>query len=142
MLAAGGCGPGRPNVSRPFATLLRKLLCTSSMICFSVLHISPANTGGKHPSPKSCQKNSILHFSKKFQTGSGAHVTAIHWVPGFNLYIYLVPRLKMCGIYHHPCVTSWSRYKHFIVYINLYAPCVLYIVTGVSLLSRERFLYI
>jgi len=27
-------------------------------------------------------------------------------------------------------------------YVNLQAPCVLYIGTGVSLLSRERFLYI
>jgi hypothetical protein len=42
MLAADGCGPGSPFVSRPFATLLRKLLCKSSMYCFSISHINPA----------------------------------------------------------------------------------------------------
>jgi len=42
-----------------------------------------------------------------------------------------------------------KRYKMYTVFIfyshfmfNLQAPCVLYIRTGVSLLSRERFLYI
>ena len=34
--------------------------------------------------------------------------------------------------------TIWFRDEGF----NIYAPCVLYIMTGVSLLSRERFLYI
>ena len=33
MLAAGGCGPGFPLVSRPFATLLRSSLCKSTICC-------------------------------------------------------------------------------------------------------------
>ena len=36
----------------------------------------------------------------------------------------------------------YSRLTLVRIYINLYAPCVLYIRTGVSLLFRERFLYI
>ena len=36
----------------------------------------------------------------------------------------------------------YSRFTLVRISINLQAPCVLYIGTGVSLLSRERFLYI
>ena len=36
----------------------------------------------------------------------------------------------------------YSRFKLVRISIKLQAPCVLYIGTGVSLLSRERFLYI
>ena len=36
----------------------------------------------------------------------------------------------------------YSRLTLVIISINLEAPCVLYIGTGVSLLSRQRFLYI
>jgi hypothetical protein len=84
MLAAGGCGPGFPVVSRPFATLFRKLLCKSSIYCFSVSHINPAYTGQLHNTLKSCHRNSNLHFSKNFQTGSEAHIASYSMSTGVH----------------------------------------------------------
>jgi hypothetical protein len=45
MLAAEGCGPGFPRVSCPLATFLRRLLCASTIICLSLLLVTPECIG-------------------------------------------------------------------------------------------------
>jgi len=48
---------------------------------------------------------------------------------------------RSCHSYR-PRHTATLSQNAFLLHVNLWAPCVLYIGTGVSLLSRERFLYI
>ena len=48
-------------------------------------------------------------------------------------------KFNIADLYQQALIFRW---KYFLMLFNLQAPCVLYIRTGISLLSRERFLYI
>jgi len=92
-----GCRWLWSTVFKPFATLLRNWLCTSSMVCLSVLHINPAYKAEPNPSPKSCQRNSNLRFSRNFPD-----LASYQWVKCVQLatYVYPVPSwIRHCKLY-------------------------------------------
>jgi hypothetical protein len=110
MLAAGGCGPGFPLVSSPFATFLRKSLCRSKMVCFSVSQTGPAYTGEPHDWPKSCRSKSNLHFSKNFQTVCRGSLLAGREVKqlGYQSCFHMFRRCRS-AIFREPKPFRWNH---------------------------------